>query len=34
VYARDGKPCLRCRSTIAKTKFGGRSTYFCPSCQV
>jgi formamidopyrimidine-DNA glycosylase len=34
VYARDGKPCLRCRATIAKTKFGSRSTYFCPSCQV
>lgn len=34
VYAREGKRCLRCRSTIARVKFAQRSTYFCPSCQV
>ena len=34
VYARDGQPCKRCRHAIGKAKFGGRSTYYCPSCQV
>jgi formamidopyrimidine-DNA glycosylase len=33
VYARDGKPCPRCRSRIARFVQGGRSTYFCPRCQ-
>ncbi len=34
VYAREGKACLRCRATIERTKWGGRSTFYCPSCQV
>jgi len=34
VYDRAGEPCRRCRATIAKAKFAGRSTFFCPSCQV
>jgi formamidopyrimidine-DNA glycosylase len=34
VYARDGQPCKRCRHAIGKQKFSGRSTYYCPSCQV
>jgi formamidopyrimidine-DNA glycosylase len=34
VYGREGKACLRCRATIQRTKWGGRSTYFCPACQV
>ena len=34
VYARDGQPCKRCRHAIGKAKFSGRSTYYCPSCQV
>ncbi len=33
VYARDGEPCLRCRDTVSKAKFGGRNTYFCAECQ-
>ncbi len=33
VYGRDGEPCPRCRSTIAKTRVGGRGTWFCPRCQ-
>jgi len=33
VYGRDGKPCPRCRTTIAKTRVGGRGTWFCPLCQ-
>src|SRR3954462_11002038 len=34
VYARDGQACLRCRRAIVREKFGGRSTFFCPYCQV
>jgi formamidopyrimidine-DNA glycosylase len=34
VYGRDGKACFRCRGTIQKAKWGGRTTYFCGSCQV
>ncbi len=33
VYGRDGLPCPRCRSTVAKTRVGGRGTWFCPRCQ-
>jgi formamidopyrimidine-DNA glycosylase len=33
VYGRDGEPCARCRTTIAKTRVGGRGTWFCPRCQ-
>jgi formamidopyrimidine-DNA glycosylase len=33
VYGRDGKPCPRCRTTIAKARVGGRGTWFCPRCQ-
>ena len=33
VYGRDGEPCARCRSTISKTRVGGRGTWFCPRCQ-
>ena len=33
VYGRDGLPCARCRTTIAKTRVGGRGTWYCPRCQ-
>jgi formamidopyrimidine-DNA glycosylase len=33
VYGRDGEPCLRCGRPIAKTRVGGRGTWFCPRCQ-
>jgi formamidopyrimidine-DNA glycosylase len=33
VYGREGEPCSRCRSTITKTRVGGRGTWFCPRCQ-
>ena len=33
-YGRDKQDCRRCRNVITKAKFGGRSTYFCPGCQV
>jgi formamidopyrimidine-DNA glycosylase len=33
VYGRDGEPCPRCRTTIAKARVGGRGTWYCPRCQ-
>jgi formamidopyrimidine-DNA glycosylase len=33
VYGRDGEPCLRCGTEIARTRVAGRGTWFCPSCQ-
>ncbi|MGH3134268.1 MAG: bifunctional DNA-formamidopyrimidine glycosylase/DNA-(apurinic or apyrimidinic site) lyase [Gaiellaceae bacterium] len=33
VYGRDGQPCPRCRTPIAKARVGGRGTWFCPRCQ-
>jgi formamidopyrimidine-DNA glycosylase len=34
VHTREGKDCPRCGGTIERIVVGGRSTYFCPSCQV
>jgi formamidopyrimidine-DNA glycosylase len=33
VYKREGQKCIRCETKIKRIKFGGRSTFFCPSCQ-
>ena len=35
VYGRDGKPCLRCGTTIVRGSIGTppRDTYWCPQCQ-
>jgi formamidopyrimidine-DNA glycosylase len=33
VHTREGKPCPRCGAEIQRIVVGGRSTYFCPSCQ-
>jgi formamidopyrimidine-DNA glycosylase len=33
VYGREGEPCLRCGSLIAKTRVAGRGTSYCPECQ-
>jgi formamidopyrimidine-DNA glycosylase len=33
VYGRGGEPCDRCGTPIAKTRLGGRGTWFCPRCQ-
>jgi formamidopyrimidine-DNA glycosylase len=33
VYRKEGKPCPICRGKIKRIKLGGRSAYFCPSCQ-
>ena len=34
VHTREGKPCPRCGGEIERIVVGGRSTYFCPGCQV
>ena len=34
VHTREGKPCPRCGEQIQRIVVGGRSTYFCPACQV
>jgi formamidopyrimidine-DNA glycosylase len=33
VYQRDGKPCLRCKTTVRRIIVAGRSSHFCPRCQ-
>lgn len=33
VYGRDGEPCRICKNSIRQIVQGGRSTYFCPTCQ-
>jgi len=33
VYGREGEPCPRCGSPIAKTRVAGRGTSYCPACQ-
>ena len=33
VYDREGRPCPGCKGNIERIVQGGRSTFFCPSCQ-
>ncbi|HEV7253266.1 MAG TPA: bifunctional DNA-formamidopyrimidine glycosylase/DNA-(apurinic or apyrimidinic site) lyase [Mesorhizobium sp.] len=35
VYDREGEPCMRqdCRGVVRRIVQGGRSTFFCPTCQ-
>jgi formamidopyrimidine-DNA glycosylase len=33
VYGREGEPCRGCSGTVKRIVQGGRSTWFCPSCQ-
>jgi formamidopyrimidine-DNA glycosylase len=33
VYGREGEPCDRCGTPIAKTRAAGRGTWYCPTCQ-
>lgn len=33
VFRREGKTCVRCGTTIIKTKVAGRGTHICPHCQ-
>lgn len=34
IYARENKPCPRCRTPIERIQCAGRSTHICPCCQV
>ncbi len=33
VYGREGEPCRKCRTAIARLVQAGRSSFFCPRCQ-
>ena len=33
-YGRTGEPCLRCETPIEVLRIAGRSSHFCPKCQV
>ena len=33
LFARAGKPCYRCKTTIRKETMGSRRIYLCPGCQ-
>jgi formamidopyrimidine-DNA glycosylase len=33
-YGREGEPCPNCSGIIIRKKQGGRSTFYCPNCQV
>lgn len=34
VYQREGEACRRCRTPIVRGRWGNRSTFYCPQCQV
>ncbi|MDQ2939371.1 MAG: bifunctional DNA-formamidopyrimidine glycosylase/DNA-(apurinic or apyrimidinic site) lyase [Actinomycetota bacterium] len=34
VHRREGEPCRRCETPIRRIVVSGRSTYFCPNCQL
>jgi len=34
VQSREGKPCKVCGTPIERVKLDGRSTFFCPKCQI
>ena len=34
VYQRTSEPCSRCKTPIERIVLAGRSTHFCPRCQV
>jgi formamidopyrimidine-DNA glycosylase len=34
VHTREGEPCPRCDGTVVRIVVSGRSTYYCPGCQV
>ena len=33
VYGKEGEPCPKCKSPIARMIHSGRSTFFCKTCQ-
>ena len=34
VYGRKGEPCRRCKAMIVCVRLAGRSSHFCPKCQM
>jgi formamidopyrimidine-DNA glycosylase len=34
VYQRTGQECFKCATPIKRLKLGGRSSHFCPHCQI
>jgi formamidopyrimidine-DNA glycosylase len=34
VYGRESLACLSCGEAVRRIKLGGRSSYFCPACQI
>jgi formamidopyrimidine-DNA glycosylase len=34
VHTREGEPCPRCDGVVERIVVSGRSTYYCPNCQV
>lgn len=34
VFERGGQPCPECGGKVAQEQVGGRSTYYCPDCQI
>ncbi len=34
VYGREGEPCGECVTPIVRERVGGRSSFFCPRCQL
>jgi formamidopyrimidine-DNA glycosylase len=34
VYGRTGEPCRRCGTPIARIRMAGRSSHYCPRCQL
>jgi len=34
VYGHKGEPCPRCRTPLRRIELGGRTTTFCPGCQI
>ena len=34
VYKREKQKCFSCKTPIERVKFGGRSAFFCPKCQI
>jgi formamidopyrimidine-DNA glycosylase len=33
-YGQEHQPCPRCSREICRIAFGGRSSHFCPKCQI
>ena len=34
VYQKAGRPCIRCHTSLRGVRVGGRSSVYCPTCQV